>query len=162
MEAVNYLSRASDDQCYLRFKAQESMRPMAYQMSQQFPAACPGSLPLTSECKGFYQSPNTIDDRSTYRIGVQSYNLGQNFGRPPTELIERSTFRAGGEGRFSDAAIITESALLAPPMSIDSTCRRRAIAERTWPTEQYLPCAQTVVEPFNRAGMATRVDAYCS
>jgi hypothetical protein len=161
MEAVNYLTRASDDQCYLKFKARESMGPMLYSMTQQYPATCPPDLPLTSECKGFHVGPAGINDQTTYRLGVQNYNLGQDFGRPATQLMERSTYRAGGEGRFSDTAIVTESALQAPAMSVDSTCRRRLTEERMWATWQYLPCPNTVVEPFNRAGLATRVDVYC-
>lgn len=161
MEAVNYLSRASDDACYLRHKTRESMRPMQYVMSQQYPATCPGNLPLTTECRGFHQGPASIDAASTYRNGTQLYNAEQDFKRPPTELIERSAFLAGGEGRFSSAAIDTESALLAPPPS-GPNCRRRQTEEKEWARWDMLPCSQIAVEPFRRAGETTRTDVYCA
>ncbi len=161
MEAVNLLSRASDDACYLRFKTAESMGPFLYRTSEQMAASCPPSLPLTSECRGFYQGPASIDAASTYRNGAQVYNLANDYGRPQTELIERSTFRAAGEGRFSQQAVDLESSLKAPSPA-NLTCKKRQVEEREWPRWQYLICGQPRVEPWRPFGESTRVDVYCA
>ena len=161
MHGVNLLSRASDDCCYLQFKTRESTGPYRYLVSDNMPAACPASLPLTSECKGFYQGPGSIDAATTYRMGQQVYNLATDYGRPQTELINSAPYTAEGEGRFSREAVDLESHLKAPTPA-GTTCRKRQVEEVEWPRWQYLPCGGTRVEPFRVGGESTRVDVYCS
>ena len=139
-----------DEQAYVRYLAYQSQKPFFYYQSLQAPAACPENDPLTASCRGFHVGGGNVDSDSTL---VPKPTLGRNLDRRPhTELMGTSAFKARGVGRFSPAAVDTESAMWAPESTFGC---QRIISEtpnQRWEFIDYMP----TVEPFQVGGITTR------
>ena len=148
------LSRLYNDDPFIKLKNTQSTLPYSYLTNFNYQSGCNESmLPKTSECKPFHIGANTIDADSSLRW--KPTHLGSvEYGRVNTELVNRSAYKAGGEGRFDSASVDVETRLLAPE---SQHSRERTISEKSYiPLRFDIQNCKLAAENYLRGGVQTR------
>ena len=155
--AVNWsqsLSRLYNDDPFIKLKNTQSTLPYSYLTNFNYQSGCNESmLPKTSECKPFHIGANTIDADSSLRWKL-THAGSVEYGRVNTELVNRSAYKAGGEGRFDSASVDVETRLLAPE---SQHSRERTISEKSYiPLRFDIQNCKLAAENYLRGGVQTR------
>ena len=151
------LSRLYDDSPFIKYQNMQSTLPYSYLTNFNYQAGCnTGMLPRTSECRPFFIGANTIDGDSSLREKL-THAGSVEYGRVNTELVNRSAYKARGEGRFDGASVDIETALLAPE---SQHSRERVISEKSYiPLMFYQQNCKLAAENYLRGGVTTRCQA---
>lgn len=150
----NSLAGIYNDSDYIKTLDVQSRLPYAYHTNLRAGAQCQvDMLPQTAECRGFYVGAKTVAQETNLRS--KPTHLGEiAYKHPNTELVNLSSYRAVGEGRFGSDQVDMESSLLQPG---SQHSRGRIVTEEDYKRWDYQSC-NNAVESYRRGGVDTRLN----